>query len=915
MDTRRLRQLEAFLRSAFTAEELRRIARYLPGGIALDAELPGPAASLAAFAHELVWALQRRGGITAELFEILADERSGRRAEITALQQEVLSAVADAGVADTASALEPEFDALPRANVGVFAGRADELARLDAAWDDPGTRLLSLVAWAGVGKSALVRHWLGRLEEDGWRGAEAAYGFSFRAQGMSGGDAGVEEFIEDALAYFGDDAPHQGTLRGRARRLTRLITSRRSLLVLDGLEVLQAPPTTLAGAGALREPTLGALLDTLVQEMNGLCLVTTRLPVQLAEASGEAAVVLALPRLDTASGVALLADKGVRGAEAELAAAVEELEGHALSLSLLGTYLAEVRAGDVRARHDLALLRAADEVDERARAMLAAYDAWLKPRERAVMRLVGLFDRPADAGAVAALRAEPVIAGLTDALDQVDDSGWCAALMLLRRAGLLSAAGAADDDQAASGGDIGRLEAHPLVRAYFAEALEREQPEAWRRGHERLYEHYLAAAPAVPTTLSALAELAQALRHGCFAGRRAEAYAEVYQGRILHGERDAVTRLGAFGLDLGALAGFFERRWDRPASELDRDGQAFVLEAAGFDLRALGRLRDARAPVLAALTRDQAEGRWAAAAEDAGVVSEIELLLGELEAATEHARHGVTLADRSGDSFQRAVRRSNLAEVLACRGELREAESLLKQADRLQKQRGQPYTTLYGLPGARMCELLMDRAAPLDGSAVSVASAAGPGLAEARQRCLAVRRRAETTLGWTRERGLSGFSVAFDRLSLGRALLGLWLLMRVQGRGPDDAEARATLAKAEDEFDAAVSELGRAGRDDMAPRALLARAGLYRLSGDVASARADVDAADDIARPAGMRLYVCDALLERARLALADEVGDWDQAHAAVDEARALVEELGYRRRAPALAILDSTLKRGRERS
>lgn len=55
-----------------------------------------------------------------------------------------------------------------------FVGREAELARLDKAWEDPATHVLTLVAFGGVGKSALVARWIDRMAADGWRGAPAA---------------------------------------------------------------------------------------------------------------------------------------------------------------------------------------------------------------------------------------------------------------------------------------------------------------------------------------------------------------------------------------------------------------------------------------------------------------------------------------------------------------------------------------------------------------------------------------------------------------------------------------------------------------------------------------------------------------------------------------------------------------------
>ncbi len=80
-----------------------------------------------------------------------------------------------------------------------FVAREAELARLDAAWDDEATNVISFVAMGGVGKSALVNAWLDRLAGDGWRGAERVLGWSFYSQGTEAAGASSEAFTEYAL--------------------------------------------------------------------------------------------------------------------------------------------------------------------------------------------------------------------------------------------------------------------------------------------------------------------------------------------------------------------------------------------------------------------------------------------------------------------------------------------------------------------------------------------------------------------------------------------------------------------------------------------------------------------------------------------------------------------------------------------
>ena len=93
---------------------------------------------------------------------------------------------------------------LPTTGSELF-GREAELQLLDEAWASPSTNIVSFVAWGGVGKTALVNHWLKRrMARDNYRGAERVYGWSFYSQGTSERAASADLFIDQALRWFGD---------------------------------------------------------------------------------------------------------------------------------------------------------------------------------------------------------------------------------------------------------------------------------------------------------------------------------------------------------------------------------------------------------------------------------------------------------------------------------------------------------------------------------------------------------------------------------------------------------------------------------------------------------------------------------------------------------------------------------------
>jgi serine/threonine protein kinase len=62
-------------------------------------------------------------------------------------------------------------------------GREEDITFLDRAWAKKEVNVVTIVAWAGVGKSTLVNHWLRRMAAKHYRSAELIFGWSFYRQG------------------------------------------------------------------------------------------------------------------------------------------------------------------------------------------------------------------------------------------------------------------------------------------------------------------------------------------------------------------------------------------------------------------------------------------------------------------------------------------------------------------------------------------------------------------------------------------------------------------------------------------------------------------------------------------------------------------------------------------------------------
>ena len=485
---------------------------------------------------------------------------------------------------------------LPVTGSDVF-GREEDLAFLDDAWVNREVNVVTIVAWAGVGKSTLVNHWLRRMAAKHYRSAELVFGWSFYRQGSSGETSSADEFLDAALNWFGDPDPRLGTAWEKGERLAKLVAHRRTLLVLDGLEPLQNPPGHQEGR--LREPSLQALLRELAAFNTGLCVITTRIPVaDVADHERTSALRRDLEQLSSDAGAKLLRALGVKGDEAELRSASDEFSGHCLALTLLGSYLTDAYNGDIRCRKEVSE-RLAHDVRQgaHARKVMESYQTWFgEGPELAVLRILGLFDRPADELVLGALLKPPAMRGLTESLTDLSPTEWRTVLARLRRARLL----AGEDPHSP-----GHLDTHPLVREYFGEQLRSQRNEAWKECNKRLFHYYRTLAPQLPNNFRDMEPLFLAVICGCNAGLFREALHEVYIPRIQRGDTSFTANvLGARGALLLVLVHFFERgRWGSlvetalEEQSLNGEDQLFILMQAGSYLTATRGLGAAEARI------------------------------------------------------------------------------------------------------------------------------------------------------------------------------------------------------------------------------------------------------------------------------------------------------------------------------
>jgi len=766
-----------------------------------------------------------------------------------------------------------EIERLPKTGTDIF-GRSKELEILNDAWDTENTNIISFVAWGGVGKSAMVNKWVEQMGEDNWRGAERVYAWSFYSQGTGERVTSSEMFVNNTLKWFGDDemADSDKSVWIKGRRLAQLIQEQKVLLILDGLEPLQSGYEH--DKGKVTDPALSVILGELAKENPGLCVVTTREALTGSYAEKDSVKQFNLEQISDGAGRALLRVGGIRGTDAQLEEATRKFGNHALAINLLVAYLQDMPGRNIKNVDSIGDLDIPEKDGKHPRRVMEAFvERFGDSPEIDVLGMIGLFDRPAEAGAIEAIKAEPAIDELTSNIVELSEDDWNRVIENLRSVRLIAPA---------SHHNVGALDAHPIVRVHFGAKLKDNKLEAWREAHGRLYEYYKGLPEKLykkklPDTLEEMEPLFRAVYHGCAAGRHQKTFDDVYYPRIQRGGKInyCCKQLGAYGADLAAMAGFFEKCWSQPAEGLREGSKAGVLNWAGFRLWALGRLREAVEPTRASVERAIELEGWVNAASGSGSLSELNLGLGEVEKAVEFAQKGVEFADRSGDQFWRMGSRVQLADGLHHAGKIKESKELFGEAEGMQKERQPEYENLYSYQGFRFCDLLLSQG-------------------EYRE----VKRRAAQTLEIAKEylgRGLGLFDIALDKVSLGRA----YMLEAIEEGTDDFGEARGYL-------DGALEGLRKAGQQYHLPRGLIARAALYRNTGKYEKGWRDLEEAREIAERGEMKLFLADCALEAVKILLAQKKKK--DARAELEKAKGLVEEMGYHRRDPEVEKLKEEL-------
>jgi tetratricopeptide (TPR) repeat protein len=375
----------------------------------------------------------------------------------------------------TEPAVAPEVPAPPQRWVHEttederYTQPADALGRLDRWVADPGVRAIAITGIGGLGKTALVGHWLKGRHGAAGRPTNGLLAWSFNA------NREVEQFFEALLDFAAMDL---GLASSRSARLVdaavAVIRAVPLVVVMDGLEILQEPPGKLvsdesAGLayGEFLDDDLRVFLDAACRLPHpGLIVLTSRFPfTDLNTFLGSSLRLLRLERLAPAEGAELLSQLDVKGSGQDLEMISRRLDGHPLALRVFAATLARQAHGNPSWLLDAVFtadgLRDNDPLEAKLQQMLSFYRTQLPEAWQILLGIAALF--PAQVGAETVLGLARQLPGVAEPFRAIRDTQLRSALAALAGDGLMT------KEVDHTGQE--QYACHPVVRVYFRAVL------------------------------------------------------------------------------------------------------------------------------------------------------------------------------------------------------------------------------------------------------------------------------------------------------------------------------------------------------------------------------------------------------------------------------------------------------------
>lgn len=547
-------------------------------------------------------------------------------------------------VASTIVAPQP-YLAHPYSMPKNWVGRRNEMDRMDEwlmAGDPP---MLCLIAYGGTGKSSLAWNWLfervvPKQEELGLSGI---FQWSFYE-----GEVSFQRFLDELTGYLG-----ASTVSDPVTAIIQRLQQTRVLLILDGFERLlleyNSPECALAAERPAEEIEtnqrrcaelrISRFLQALASHSAGKVLVTTRLVPQ--EIDGrEGWLPIYLQGLDTSDAVAFLRNSGIGGTDRELEDAGRVYDFHPLSLDRLvnAIHYDLTEPDDVRAamRHDVS-----GDLQARQRHIFErAYETLPRDMGQLLSSFAALRGQ-ASMDVVRFLADGWPMDELSSCLQRLEEDRW---IQWKREEQIVVM--------------------HPIVRRYvYSRLLEKQHI------HARLAEHFTAKSKVTERQIGGIAGLAKSIEmyhHLVLAGRHEDGFKlfRQYLHQPLH------YWFGAYQTCIELILALFPQGDTNPPLMTVQTDQAWLMNSLANSYNSSGQSQKSLTLTQVAITMADNSRNLAVGL---GVLSGIQMQMGQLSAASANIHQSTTLCQEANDKFNEAAARMELGRQEICLGAFDEA--------------------------------------------------------------------------------------------------------------------------------------------------------------------------------------------------------------------------------------------------
>ncbi|MCP4990588.1 MAG: toll/interleukin-1 receptor domain-containing protein [Colwellia sp.] len=585
--------------------------------------------------------------------------------------------------------LKQSLQRLPRTQ-GSLVGRTRIRQSIDNLLSD-NCNTVAIIGWGGIGKTALVKNWVSSVCSRPHQPFAWVFEWTFYGQSSLDGIVSTAP-LEAALIEFFKLPNLSGQACERGHEAASYISQMSALVIIDGLEVLQ---THSASRGDITDLFLRAFIVRLAHGNSGFCLLTSRISVaDLSYLSKECFRELRLGKIPKRDGAQILRKCGVKGNREQLQQASEQFDGHPLSLLLLGNFLAKFLDADILRLAELDLVESALFNVGHAGKVLASYNNFLSNAEGAVLRIMGLFNRPVTIDEIAA--ASKVRGFLFRNTNLFDSSKQDIELALsrLERLSLINTYREAGI----------KVDCHPLVRSYQDLKLRTEYLSTWKEVHYAVASYLEMNVAHAPRTIAGCLLLYESADRFCKAGFVKHSFLAIVKPRIWRDDYYTTKHMGLVNLEEALLQNYFEEDGDSVNSDFDPKDAALIKSQMAFIVRSnlkldwAARLYEQNYWERSATTPLDKEDDYDQRAINCANIAQLYQFRGNRESALKWASRGEQLATKGGSFFWRLslpCLRAYIENLFTDKPDL----STFRRIEHLQAESEPAYKTLHSIRG------------------------------------------------------------------------------------------------------------------------------------------------------------------------------------------------------------------------